>query len=256
MTWLPVLAGLAAGAAAVLLLPAAPRAPVPPPARRWLLLVPVPGIVLLLLVGSGVPAALLLLATLLAAGGRALVGVRRRRAESTRTAERVLETCELVAAELVAGQSPVVALRRAAEEWPALAPVAEAGGLGSDPAVALHDLSRTPGAADLRLVAAAWTVAHRTGSGLADALGRVAGAIRDRRTTARVVASELASARATARLVAALPVAMLVLGGGHGSGAWEFLLGHPVGVACLAAGVTLGLAGLWWIERIADGVSR
>jgi tight adherence protein B len=256
MSWLPLAAGAAAGAAAHLLLPVpAPAAGAGPWGRGWLLL-PLPGVVVLLVAGSGVPAALLLLAAGVAAGGRALVGVRRRRAEAALNAEHVLETCELMAAELVAGQSPVVALRRAAEEWPALAPVAEAGGLGSDPAVALHDLARAPGAGDLRLVAAAWTVAHRTGGGLADALGRVATAIRDRRATARVVASELASARATARLVAALPLAMLVLGGGHGSGAWAFLLGRPAGLACLAAGVALGLAGLWWIERIADGVAR
>ena len=201
-------------------------------------------------------AVLLLIAALGVTSVRALLAVRRRRAAAARTAERVLETCELVASELVAGQSTGVALRRAAEEWPELGPVAEAGELGSDPAVALADLARSPGAGDLRLVAAAWSVAHRTGGGLADTLDRVAATIRDRRATGRVVESELASARATARLVAALPLVMLLLGGGHGSGAWAFLLGHPVGLACLTAGVALGLAGLWWIERIADGVAR
>ncbi len=255
MSPLPLLAGLAAGAAAWLLLRPAARAPGRVAPHRWWLLL-LPGVVALVVVGSTLPAALLLLAALVAAGARSLIDVRRRRAAAALTAERVLETCELVASELVAGQSTVVALRRAAEEWPDLGPVAEAGELGSDPAAALTDLSRTPGAGDLRLVAAAWTVAHRTGGGLADALDRVAATIRDRRATARVVESELASARATARLVAALPVVMLVLGGGHGSGAWAFLLGHPVGLGCLAAGVALGLTGLWWIERIADGVVR
>ena len=254
MSWLPVLAGSAAGAAAFLAL--RPAAPGPRrPVGRWWVLLPAPGVVALVATGSAAAGALLLLATATAVGVRLLLGVRRRRAASARTAGRVLETCELVAAELVAGQSPVVALRRAAAEWPDLAPVAEAAHLGGDPAAALADLSRDPGAGDLRLVAAAWTVAHRTGAGLADALDRVAAAIRDRRATGRVVASELASARATARLVAALPLAMLVLGG-EGSGAWAFLLGHPVGLACLAGGVALGLAGLWWIERIADGVAR
>jgi tight adherence protein B len=255
MSPLPLVAGLAAGAAAWLLLRPVARVTRRRAPTRWWLLV-VPGVVTLAVLGSTVPAALLLLAALAGAGARSLVHLRRRRSAAARASERVLETCELVASELVAGQSTVVALRRAAEEWPALGPVAEAGDLGSDPAAALHDLSRTPGAGDLRLVAAAWTVAHRSGGGLADALDRVAATIRDRRATGRVVESELASARATARLVAALPVAMLVLGGGHGAGAWTFLLGHPVGLGCLAAGVALGLAGLWWIERIADGVVR
>ena len=255
MSSLPLVAGLAAGSGAWLLLRPVARPPGRAATHRWWLLL-LPGVVALLVVGSAVPAALLLLAALVGAGVRSLLDLRRRRSAAARTADQVLESCELVASELVAGQSTVVALRRAAEEWPALGPVAEAGELGSDPAAALADLSRTPGAADLRLVAAAWTVAHRTGGGLADALDRVAATIRDRRATGRVVESELASARATARLVAALPVVLLVLGGGHGAGAWTFLLGHPVGLGCLAAGVVLGLAGLWWIERIADGVVR
>jgi len=255
MSWPPLLAGLAAATAVMLALRPAPQVPGRTRAARWWpALVPIA--VVLLVAGSAIPAVLLLLGALGAAGVRALLDVRRRRTEASRTADRVLETCELVASELVAGQSPETALRRAAQEWSALGPVAEAAELGGDPAASLAELARVPGAADLRLVAAAWTVAHRTGSGLADALDRVAVALRDRRATARVVASELASARSTARLVAALPVVMLLLGGGHGSEAWAFLLGHPVGLGCLVAGVALGLAGLWWIERIADGVLR
>lgn len=256
MSGLPVVAGLLGGAAALLLLRPAPRSGTPAPARGGTLLVGVAcaGGAVLLVAGSTVPAVLLLLAVAIAAGVRGLMRQRRLRSARAHTAGRVLETCELLASELVAGQSPVVALRRAAQEWPALAPVAEAGELGSDPAAALADLSQTPGAADLRLVAAAWTVAHRTGGGLADALDRVAHTIRERRATARVVASELASARATARLVAALPVLMLVLGG-DGAATWSFLLATPAGIACLAAGLLLGLTGLWWIERIADGAT-
>ncbi len=254
MTTAPLLAGVTAAAAVLLVLPAGR----PPPAAtrataRWAVAL-VPAACGLLALGSAVPAGLLLVTALTAVGVRSLLAGRRRHRDAAYAAERVLETCELVASDLVAGQSPVVALRRASEEWPALARVAEAAELGSDPATALTELARAPGAADLRLVAAAWTVAHRTGGGLAEALDRVATTIRDRRATARVVASELASARATARLVAALPLAMLLLGG-RGSGAWEFLLGGPPGLACLAAGLALGLAGLAWIERIADAVA-
>ena len=207
-----------------------------------------------LALGSPTLAGAVALAAVSGLAVRALVLLRRRRVAAAQVSARVLETCELLAAELTAGQSPVVALRRAAGEWSALGPVAETAELGGDPAVVLADLAGTRGAEDLRLVAAAWAVAHRTGAGLAVALDRVAEAIRARRATRRVVESELASARATARLVAALPVAMLVLGSGDGPGPWHFLLGHPAGIGCLVLGLALGLLGLWWIERIADGV--
>lgn len=254
MSWLPALAAVAAACA--LTLASRPRRSRPAPVRApgWLL-VAVPG-VWLGVSGSTTAGAALLAVAALGWGGRRLLAVRRRRAEAAATADRVLEACDLLASELVAGQSPVVALQRAAEEWPVLQPVAETGVLGGDPAGALVEVSRAPGAEDLRLVAAAWAVAHRTGGGLADALARVSGAIGDRRATRRVVESELASARATARLVAALPVVMLVLGSGEDAAPWAFLLGHPVGLACLVLGLGFGFAGLWWIERIADEVTR
>lgn len=189
-------------------------------------------------------------------GSRAVLDLRARRAAAAATGERVLETCELLAAELATGQPPTRALTSASEAWPALGPVTEAAALGGDVPRALRALACRPGADGLRLVAAAWHLAHRTGSGLADALDRVAGTVRDDRATARVVAGELASARATARLVAVLPLLVLLLGSGAGEPPWEFLLGTGAGLVCLALGLALGLLGLWWIERLADGVLR
>jgi len=203
----------------------------------WL---PVPVAVIVLVVAAG------------SAGGWLVWRRRRDRGERAVTALGVLEACEVMAAELAAGRPPGHALGAAAARWPGLAPVVEAWSLGSDVPSALRRLATSPGAGDLRVMAAAWQVAHHSGHGLAHAVSRVAGRIRAQRQTQRVVASELASARATARLVAVLPVVALGMGSGAGGDPWAFLFETPVGWACLASGLAFGVLGLWWIEAIAD----
>ncbi|MEJ7793974.1 MAG: type II secretion system F family protein [Nocardioides sp.] len=240
-----------AGAAAVLLVlrpsPLRPEATRASPSSRAV--VPVLAFGAMAVVGPLVAVPLLL-----GLGGRELWRLRRRRQAAAATADRVLETCELLAAEVAAGQPPGHALARAAAAWPVLAPAAEAGTLGGDLPRTLRELADRPGASELRLVGAAWEVAHRSGSGLAEALDRVSATVRADRATRRVVESELASARATARLMAGLPVLVLMLGAGAGTSPWVFLATTPIGWVCLVGGLALGLAGLWWIERIAAGV--
>ena len=201
--------------------------------------------------------ALLLVLAGAASGGTALVRRQRRRKAAELVSARVLETCEAMASELASGQAPGECLDRAAAAWSQLDPVAAAFRVGADVPAAMRALAvELDGAADLRVIAAAWQVAHRTGEGLAATIDRVAESLRAAAVTRRVVAGELASARATARLVAGLPVLALAMGSGAGGDPWGFLLGTAPGLGCLALGLAFGLAGLWWIETIARGAEE
>lgn len=197
----------------------------------------------------------------LVAGGLVIAGARMAgRARDARraaaTGSRVVELCDALQAELAAGQTADRALDRAAVEWAFVGPVARAATSGGAIVGALRVLAAEPGAGALRLVAAAWQVSHRTGHGLADALGRVAEDLRAAEQTRRVVAGELASARATARLLAGLPLVALAMGAGAGAAPWSFLFGHPAGLICLAVGLGLGYAGLAWVDALARDVDR
>lgn len=223
---------------------------------RWLVPVGLVGLVSWLLAGSPRLLVLALVAGALAAGGARLWTARERERSAHVTRSRVVELCDGLRAELASGQTPTLALERAGTEWPMLAPVARTARSGGDVPVALRGLAAEPGAGELRVVAAAWQVAHRTGHGLADALGRVADDLRATEQTRRVVAGELASARATARLLAGLPLAALLMGTGAGGDPWGFLVGTPAGLACLVAGLGCGYAGLAWIDALARDVER
>ncbi|GAA3678984.1 hypothetical protein GCM10022237_42880 [Nocardioides ginsengisoli] len=185
-----------------------------------------------------------------------LLAARRRERAAADVRSRVIELCDALQAELSAGQTSAAALDHAATAWPDVTPAARAASSGGDVPAALRSLAALPGADALRIVAAAWQVGHRTGRGLADVLGRVATDLRAAEQTRRIVASELSSARATARLLAGLPLLALLLGSSAGADPWQFLLGQPIGLACLAAGLAFGYAGLAWIEALARNVDR
>ena len=185
-----------------------------------------------------------------------LVAARRRDRAAADLRRRVVDLCDGLQAELSAGQTAPAALDHAATEWPYVAPAARAAATGGDVPAAFRGLADRTGADALRVVGAAWLVAHRTGHGLADVLGRVAVDLRAAEQTRRVVASELASARATSRLLAALPLLALLLGSSAGADPWRFLFGTPLGLACLAGGIAFGYAGLAWIESLARNVDR
>jgi tight adherence protein B len=242
----------AACLASWLAVPPPPDVPGRPHTWRWGL-PPLAGLLLVLPSRWAVVALVLAVAV---AGGVALWRRRAHARGAEQTADLMAEVCDVLAAELAAGRPAETALEEAARAWSEIRSVADACRLGGDVPAAFREVSAVPGASRLRLLAAAWTVSHRTGGGLAAATHRVADAVRREQATRRVVAGELASARATARLMAGLPVLALLMGSGAGGNPWAILFGTPLGLACLAAGLALGFAGLWWIELIAREVDR
>jgi tight adherence protein B len=181
---------------------------------------------------------------------------RRARRQEEERRDAVVAACESLTADLRAGLPPGTALAAAATDWPELRAAATAARLGADVVGALRDLSELPGAEPVRWVAAAWSVAHRSGAGLASAIDRAGRAVVAEREVHRVVAVELASVRATARLLAVLPLGVLLLGRGVGGDPVGFLLDSVPGACCLGAGLLLAALGAWWVEAIAAGVGR
>lgn len=268
MTAAAVAALLLAAAAGLLVLPRPLAPPQAVPAGSWV--VARPGALVLrgaaalgvlvgvvagaTVLGDGRRAALALMAGAVALAGAAAVGRRRRAVAADVRRERVLAACEALTADLRAGQPPVTALERACRDWGELRAVLVAARVDADVPVAMRGLAERPGAGDLVAVAAAWQVAHETGSGLAGALEQVVGGLRERRRTARLVAGELAAARATARLLAVLPVGVLALGSSLGGDPVGFLLTTTPGLVCLGTGLCLCWLGWLWLDRLAAGV--
>ncbi|HVF20380.1 MAG TPA: type II secretion system F family protein [Mycobacteriales bacterium] len=198
-----------------------------------------------------------LLGGALGAGGGLLVHrawqVRRAERAAARTRDALPDVLRLLAAELHAGAVPQEALGAAAASAPGelgahLGRVAAGARLGLPPAETL--VPGPPGSDGLATLAACWRVSVVAGAGLADGVARLAaGLSADARCRAEVEA-QLAGPRATASLLAALPALAVVMAAGLGATPWAFFRSGP-GLACLAIGVSLDVAGVAWTRRIA-----
>ncbi|WP_254879008.1 type II secretion system F family protein [Streptomyces sp. NA04227] len=196
----------------------------------------------------------------LALGGLAVPVVRRAiraaaaRGERDRRADAVIALCGLFAGEVRAGRQPPGALLVAARESGGLgearAAVCAAARFGGDVPGALRAAAREPGAGGLMGLAACWNVAVDRGAGLAAGVHRLEEALRAERGQHADLRAQLAGARSTAALLAGLPVMGLALGTALGGHPLRILLHTPAGLGCLAVGLALECAGLWWALRI------
>ncbi|WP_300079179.1 type II secretion system protein [Propioniciclava sp.] len=227
----------------------------PPPARRlrWLWAA---GVVLAVAAGGmldgvrgGVAAFVLACAV---ATGAVLAS--RQRARDDRRAARtaVASGASTVAALLRAGRVPSVALAEAAQDSAVLRVAAAESAAGGDVGQALRRTAHLPGHEGLIHLAESWQVALCSGASLAGAWERAAEALEAQEEVERIVATEIAAARAGGRIMAALPLVGFGLAYVLGGDAFAFLVGTPLGWACLAGGVALGCAGVLWSDHVAD----
>ncbi|MEW9527620.1 type II secretion system F family protein [Microbispora sp. NPDC049125] len=188
-------------------------------------------------------------------GWAVLAGRRRPRASAAAWRLASIELCQSLAAELAGGRTPAEAMARAVASAdppdPAvLVPVVVAARDGGDVAAALQMAASTGGGEGLLRLAACWRVSVTVGGGLTALVERVGTSLRDAEAHRQEVSAQLAGPRATARMLAGLPALGLLMAAGLGMNPLSFLLGGPAGLACLAAGMALDAAGLWWTRRL------
>lgn len=99
-------------------------------------------------------------------------------------------------------------------------------------------------------VAAAWEVASTVGAPLADVLRALSETMQDAASAADDVRIALAEPAGTARLLLWMPFAGLLLGFALGFDTVGVLVTHPLGIACLIAGLLLVLAARLWTSRL------
>jgi tight adherence protein B len=176
---------------------------------------------------------------------------RRRRSAASRRS-RIIEACDVLAAELAAGRPPKDALEGAATICAELQVASAAARLGGDVPAVLELATEPPGAEGLRALAAAWRVADESGAAFAAIVERLAEALRAEESVRRQISTNLAGTRATARLLAVLPLFGTGLGYALGADPLAFLTSTPPGWLSLFLGLSLAIGGLLWTDRLAS----
>src|SRR5690606_2841281 len=90
----------------------------------------------------------------------------------------------------------------------------------------------------------------RAGGEVARAVDGVAASLRERREVRGELVALATQARTSAMLLVVAPLGFAGLMSTVEPGAIRFLLGTPLGLLCLAAGLALDAAGGWWMQRI------
>jgi tight adherence protein B len=202
------------------------------------------GLVVLLVLG--VPAAFLGTAGIVATATTILRRLGRTRQRLQRRRRLELEVLRSLTAELTAGTTPTEALANIARDL-------DSDGR-SDVEQLLqnlegHEAVEVP---SWPALTAGWRVSAEVGAPLSEIVSRLAAVATAAAQHSREVQAALAGPRSTARLLVGLPVVGLALAALTGAHPLEFLLSPGLGRLCLLVGVGLDVAGLLWIEWLAE----
>ena len=186
-----------------------------------------------------------------AARVRAVLGI------GGRSSDRALpELLQTVARELRSGASLATAVVVAAEAVaarpgtgdPSAAALARAVRRGTPLAVAVADWTGPDPTGARRLAGTALVLAAETGGTTAVVVDGVADTLRDRVALEREVGALSSQARASAVVLVVAPVVVAVLAASADERIAAFLLGSPLGWACVACGLVLDAVGAAWMH--------
>lgn len=187
---------------------------------------------------------------------------RRRRSRRSLQEGRELEAAlDVLVGELRVGAHPVHAFTVAAEETSdpvarCLRGVAARARLGADVAAGLRAASRSSDLpAQWDRLAVCWQLAIDHGLAISTLMRAGQRDIAERQRFSARVMSGMAGARATAAILAGLPVFGVLLGQLIGARPLSFLLNGRAGGWLLVVGLSLACAGLFWSDRITDGLT-
>jgi len=192
------------------------------------------------------------------AAGRARARLRHRTAHRHRREAQLAPALDRLAAALRSGASLPAALDEVGHAveppiGPELADLARQAAHGRPLRRVLDGWAAAHGDPGTRLAATALVLATVVGAAPARAVDGVAATVRERLDLAAERRALAAQARSSALVLSVAPAgfaALLVAGDTAAAG---FLLGTPAGWACLAAGLALDAAGIWWMAHLTRG---
>lgn len=191
-----------------------------------------------------------------AGAGAPLIVLRARRGTASSASEAALPgALEAVARGLRSGGSLRQALGEAARATPGalgaeLRAVVTAAERGTPLVDALDGWGERCPRGGVRLAVAALCLGAETGGAQARAIDGVAATLRERLAVAGEVRALTSQTRASMLVIAAAPLVFCVFALATDSRTSTFLFRSPVGLACLAAGLTLDVIGAAWMRRL------